>query len=74
MIFEMGTDIVKKLAEHEAWIRKGIKARRTRNEGKVRRLEEMRKIHGQRITQQGKIMSAIIYYSWATYGHARTAL
>jgi len=45
----------KKLAEHEAWIRKGIKARRTRNEGKVRRLEEMRKIHGQRISQQGKV-------------------
>lgn len=32
----------KKLAEEEAWIRKGIKARRTRNEGRVRALEHMR--------------------------------
>lgn len=32
----------KKLAEEEAWIRRGIKARRTRNEGRVRRLEELR--------------------------------
>ena len=45
----------KKLAEHEVWIRKGIKARRTRNEGKVRRLEEMRKQHSQRISQQGRV-------------------
>ena len=45
----------KKLAEHEAWIRKGIKARRTRNEGKVRRLEAMRDLRKQRISQQGKV-------------------
>ncbi|MDH5190851.1 MAG: ATP-binding cassette domain-containing protein [Gammaproteobacteria bacterium] len=45
----------KKLAEHEAWIRKGIKARRTRNEGKVRRLQEMRKQRSQRISQQGRV-------------------
>src|SRR5680860_171378 len=32
----------KKLAEEETWIRKGIKARRTRNEGRVRALEAMR--------------------------------
>jgi len=32
----------KKLAEEEAWIRQGIKARRTRNEGRVRALEAMR--------------------------------
>ena len=32
----------KKLAEEEIWIRKGIKARRTRNEGRVRALEKMR--------------------------------
>ncbi len=32
----------KKLAQEEIWIRQGIKARRTRNEGRVRRLEEMR--------------------------------
>jgi len=32
----------KKLAQEEAWIRQGIKARRTRNEGRVRALEKMR--------------------------------
>ncbi len=32
----------KKLSQEEAWIRKGIKARRTRNEGRVRSLEKMR--------------------------------
>ena len=33
----------KKLAQEEVWIRQGIKARRTRNEGRVRALEDMRK-------------------------------
>ena len=33
----------KKLAQEEAWIRQGIKARRTRNEGRVRALKELRK-------------------------------
>ena len=33
----------KKLAKEEQWIREGIKARRTRNEGRVRRLKELRK-------------------------------
>ncbi len=33
---------LRKLAEEEEWIRKGIKARRTRNEGRVRALEKMR--------------------------------
>ncbi|HEU0264144.1 MAG TPA: ATP-binding cassette domain-containing protein, partial [Geobacterales bacterium] len=32
----------KKLAEEEAWVRQGIKARRTRNEGRVRALKQMR--------------------------------
>lgn len=45
----------KKLSEHEVWIRQGIKARRTRNEGKVRRLEEMRRQHASRIGTQGKV-------------------
>ena len=39
----------KKLAEEEAWIRQGIKARRTRNEGRVRALEVMREEHASRI-------------------------
>ena len=45
----------KKLSEHEVWIRQGIKARRTRNEGKVRRLQEMRREASERISRQGKV-------------------
>lgn len=45
----------KKLAEHEVWIRQGIKARRTRNEGRVRRLEAMRREKSRRLSQQGKV-------------------
>ena len=43
----------KKLAEEEVWIRQGIKARRTRNEGRVRALKAMREQHRQRRSQQG---------------------
>ncbi|UCE89323.1 MAG: ATP-binding cassette domain-containing protein [Pseudomonadota bacterium] len=45
----------KKLAEHEAWIRQGIKARRTRNEGRVRRLQAMRQARSQRIESAGQV-------------------
>ncbi|MBV1905392.1 MAG: ATP-binding cassette domain-containing protein [Pseudomonadales bacterium] len=45
----------KKLAEGEVWIRQGIKARRTRNEGRVRHLEAMRKNRAERVNQQGKV-------------------
>ncbi|MFP4261492.1 MAG: ATP-binding cassette domain-containing protein [Opitutales bacterium] len=38
----------KKLAEEEVWIRKGIQARRTRNEGRVRALQKMREERAQR--------------------------
>ncbi len=38
----------KKLAREETWIRQGIKARRTRNEGRVRQLEEMRELRARR--------------------------
>jgi ATP-binding cassette subfamily F protein uup len=44
----------KKLAQEETWIRQGIKARRTRNEGRVRALEEMRQTSVSRRKQQGK--------------------
>jgi ATP-binding cassette subfamily F protein uup len=44
----------KKLAQEEVWIRQGIKARRTRNEGRVRALEAMRETFGQRRAQQGQ--------------------
>lgn len=45
----------KKLAQEEVWIRQGIKARRTRNEGRVRALEKMRNERSQRRTQQGNV-------------------
>jgi ATP-binding cassette subfamily F protein uup len=43
----------KKLAEEEAWIRGGIKARRTRNEGRVRALQAMRSERARRLEAQG---------------------
>jgi ATP-binding cassette subfamily F protein uup len=43
----------RKLAEEEVWIRQGIKARRTRNEGRVRALESMRRERLERREQQG---------------------
>ena len=45
----------KKLAEEEAWIRKGIKARRTRNEGRVRALQKLREQRQQRRERGGKV-------------------
>jgi ATP-binding cassette subfamily F protein uup len=45
----------KKLAEEEVWIRKGIKARRTRNEGRVRALKEMREERRQRRERLGTV-------------------
>jgi ATP-binding cassette subfamily F protein uup len=44
-----------KLAEEEIWIRKGIKARRTRNMGRVRELQKLREEHRQRRKQTGKV-------------------
>ncbi len=41
----------RKLAEEEAWIRQGIKARESRNEGRVRALEAMREERAQRIAR-----------------------
>lgn len=43
----------KKMAEEEKWIRKGIKARRTRNEGRVRALKAMRQEHSERRKRMG---------------------
>jgi len=45
----------KRLAEEEVWIRTGIKARRTRNEGRVRALEAMRRERGERRDRVGKV-------------------
>jgi len=49
----------KRLAEEEVWIRTGIKARRTRNEGRVRALEAMRLARSQRRGDGGKAQITI---------------
>ncbi len=49
----------KKLAIEETWIRQGIKARRTRNEGRVRALESMRRERAKRRTQVGSAQMVI---------------
>jgi ATP-binding cassette subfamily F protein uup len=49
----------KKLAQEEVWIRQGIKARRTRNEGRVRALEAMRSERSRRRERQGKADFAV---------------
>lgn len=43
------------LAQEEVWIRKGIEARRTRNEGRVRRLEQLRLERAARRDRQGQV-------------------
>ncbi|MDL2001584.1 ABC transporter ATP-binding protein [Vibrio parahaemolyticus] len=45
----------KKLAQEEVWIRQGIKARRTRNEGRVRALKKLREERRARREVQGKV-------------------
>ncbi|WP_339938895.1 ATP-binding cassette domain-containing protein [Undibacterium luofuense] len=45
----------KLLAQEEVWIRKGVKARRCRDEGRVRRLEQMRLERSARRDQQGQV-------------------
>jgi len=69
----------KKLAQEETWIRQGIKARRTRNEGRVRALEKMReeraarrersgtaKLNAQQVDASGKIVieAENISFAW----------
>ena len=44
----------KKLAQEEAWLRQGVKARRTRNEGRVRALEKLRQERRERRERSGK--------------------
>jgi len=43
------------LAQEEVWIRKGVQARRTRDEGRVRRLERLREQRAVRRDQQGQV-------------------
>ncbi len=52
---QQNAEFDKKLAQEEKWIRQGVKARRTRNEGRVRALESLRKERGQRRELQGKV-------------------
>ncbi len=49
----------KKLAQEEVWIRQGIKARRTRNEGRVRALKAMREERGERRERTGQVKMAM---------------
>ena len=44
-----------KLGDEEVWLRTGVKARRTRNEGRVRALKEMRETHQQRRVLPGQV-------------------
>ena len=51
---QVNTEFDRKLAEEEIWIRQGIKARRTRNEGRVRALEAMREVRAQRVNPDAR--------------------
>jgi ABC transport system ATP-binding/permease protein len=53
------TQFDKKLSQEEAWIRQGVKARRTRNEGRVRALEKMREIRKARRERQGNVAMSV---------------
>lgn len=72
----------KKLAEEERWIRQGIKARRTRNEGRVRALEKMReqrrqrrqltgkaRLHGQQLETSGKLVAEAVDVNYSIAGN-----
>jgi ATP-binding cassette subfamily F protein uup len=49
----------KKLAQEEAWLRRGIKARRTRNEGRARELEALRRERAARRDEAGKVQAQL---------------
>lgn len=51
----LNSEFDKLLAQEEVWIRKGIEARRTRNEGRVRRLEQLRLERQQRRDRVGQV-------------------
>jgi ATP-binding cassette subfamily F protein uup len=68
----------RKLAKEEVWIRQGLKARRTRNEGRVRALEKLRKMRASRRERIGKVnfrvqdagLSGKIVFKVRNAGHA----
>jgi len=49
----------RRLADEEVWIRQGIKARRTRNEGRIRRLEALRVERAARLDRQGNVRMSL---------------
>ncbi|WP_193087273.1 ATP-binding cassette domain-containing protein [Advenella sp. FME57] len=49
----------KVLAQEEVWIRKGVEARRTRNEGRVKRLEQLRRDRSERRERVGNVNFAV---------------
>ena len=49
----------KKLAQEEAWLRRGVKARRTRNEGRVRALKDLRLARGARRDESGRVRAQL---------------
>jgi ABC transport system ATP-binding/permease protein len=74
----------KKIAQEEAWIRQGVKARRTRNEGRVRELERLRNLRRERRLTPGMVqMSAanagtsgriVCEVNGATFGYAEQSV
>jgi ATP-binding cassette subfamily F protein uup len=56
---KQNADFDKRLVQEEKWVRQGVKARRTRNEGRVRALEQMRHERSLRREQQGKASFAV---------------
>ncbi|MEW5973730.1 MAG: ATP-binding cassette domain-containing protein [Pseudomonadota bacterium] len=52
---QQNAEFDKFLAQEEVWIRQGVKARRTRNEGRVRRLEALRLERAERVNKQGRV-------------------
>ncbi|MGS0680805.1 ABC transporter ATP-binding protein [Shewanella sp. 125m-7] len=56
---EQNAHFDKKLAEEEVWIRQGVKARRTRNEGRVRALKDLRVERMARLNRQGGAKMAV---------------
>ncbi|MGB9669734.1 MAG: ATP-binding cassette domain-containing protein [Halothiobacillaceae bacterium] len=52
---QQNAEFDKFLAQEEVWIRQGIKARRTRNEGRVRRLMALRRERAERVNRQGRV-------------------
>ncbi len=74
----------KKLAQEEAWLRRGVKARRTRNEGRVRDLMEMREQYRRRrekggpadmeIHDGGRSGKKVLEAKHITFGYGETPL